>query len=344
MHIPCISHASPFCNSPPTHLPHPHLSLISPYLPPASPLPLSAQMLASGHMGGPVLHPHDASQGMLHASTMHDEQGLLPAAGPQPLADGSTLDLAPVGSYSLAFGLPVRDTSMSQPVRRHAPTPHSELLGSCVADSSVVTSLLKLDPGVPYLLAVHTAKPGESCDFDFSVMSDAVLSIQEIEAHTARVLRGSWRASNAGGSHIEGGPWTKNPQYALTLHAPAMVDITIERPSKRWELKLKTHTLDALMGLYVLRGDGNAPHAPMRSPQAALASMVHQANFCPMHELKCQLYLEPLPDGAPYILMPATFGEGQTGPFSIGVTADGAPLDIAPLEEDGGRQLRDART
>jgi len=235
----------------------------------------------------------------------------------------------------------VRDTFDSRPVRRHAPTP-TELVGHCVAEAPVAATTLKLDPGMPYLLAVHTAKPGESCEYSVSVFSDAVLQLREIEAHTARVLRGAWRSSCAGGSHVEGGPWTKNPQYALTLATPTTVVITLERPSKRWERLVKTHTLAALMGLYVLRGE--QPNVPMRSPQAALASMVHLETFCPMHELTCSLYLEPLPNGAPYLLMPATFGEAMCGPFSIGVTGDGAPLEIVLLEDDGGRQLRDART
>jgi hypothetical protein len=275
------------------------------------------------------------------SGSLMDQQGLLPAAGPQPLADGSTLDLNPIGSYNVAFGIPVRDTFDSRPVRRHAPTP-TELVSSCVAEESVGGALLKLDPGVPYLLAVHTAKPGEQCEYTVSVFSDAVLSLSEIEPHTSRVLGGKWGKSSAGGSHIEGGAWSRNPQYSLMLAAPTTVDITLERPSKKWERMLKTNTLASLMGLYVLRGEHQ--HAPVRSPQAALAAMIHQANFCPMHELKCTLYLEPLPNGAPYILMPATFGEGMCGPFSLGVTtADGAPIEIALLDDEGGRHLRDAR-
>ena len=275
------------------------------------------------------------------SGSLMDQQGLLPAAGPQPLADGSTLDLNPIGSYNVAFGIPVRDTFDSRPVRRHAPTP-TELVSSCVAEESVGGSLLKLDPGVPYLLAVHTAKPGEQCEYTLSVFSDAVISLREIEPHTSRVLGGKWGKSSAGGSHIEGGAWSRNPQYGLMLAAPTTVDITLERPPKKWERMLKTNTLASLMGLYVLRGEHQ--HTPVRSPQAALAAMIHQANFCPMHELKCTLYLEPLPNGAPYILMPATFGEGMCGPFSLGVTtADGAPIEIALLDDEGGRHLRDAR-
>jgi len=227
---------------------------------------------------------------------------LLPAAGPSPLADGSTLDLAPVGSYMLAQGLPVRDTSDSRPTRRHAPDPR-ELVGAVTAESSEASAVLKIDPGLPYLLSVHTAKPGEVCDYSVSIYTDAISTLSLIESHTQRVLRGGWKSSSAGGSHIEGGRWTHNPQYALTLSAPAEVEISLERPANRWDRLLKMHTMSALMGLYVLRGES---HAPMRSPSAALANIVHQSTFMPGHEVKATVYLEPQPDGAPYILMPAT--------------------------------------
>ena len=58
-----------------------------------------------------------------------------------------------------------------------------------------------------------------------------------------------------------------------------------------------------------------------------------------MLDLEAEIYLEPLPGGAPYVLMPTTFGPGLRGPFSIGVTADGVPLHITPLQD--GADARD---
>ena len=40
--------------------------------------------------------------------------------------------------------------------------------------------------------------------------------------------------------------------------------------------------------------------------------------------------VEPRPDGSPYILMPATFGPGMRGPFSLGVDCD-VPFDLTQL-------------
>jgi len=265
-------------------------------------------------------------------------ENLLPAAGPSPLADGSTLDLAPVGSYMLAHGLPIRDTSVLRPMRRHTPDAH-DLVGSAVAEASEASTVLKLDPGLPYLLSVHTAKPAELCDYSIAIYADSLVDLSLIEPQTQRVLRGSWKSPSAGGSHIEGGRWTHNPQYALMISGPAHVEISLERPANKWDRLLKMHTMSALLGMYVLRGEESGK--PLRSPSAAMASIIHQSTFMPGHEVKASLYLEPLSNGAPYILMPATFGEGMRGPFSIGVLADGVPLDIVALE-DGSAPLRDA--
>ena len=41
----------------------------------------------------------------------------------------------------------------------------------------------------------------------------------------------------------------------------------------------------------------------------------------------------PLPNGAPYIVMPCTFGAGQRGPFSLGATSDDGDFELLPLPE-----------
>ena len=114
--------------------------------------------------------------------------------------------------------------------------------------------------------------------------------------------------------------WTANPQYALNVSSGTDVQIALERPASKWARFNKTHTLEAMMGVYVLRG--TAPGAKVNSPEKAFANVVYRSNFIPSHELRFSIYLEPLPDGAPYIVMPTTFGSGMRGPFSLGVTTD----------------------
>lgn len=257
---------------------------------------------------------------------------ILPPAGPTPLLDGSTLDLAPVGSYQLAFGLPVRDTFESTPVRVQKIDKTTELVHSHVAESASASVVLKLDPGLPYLISVHTAKPATLTDYTLFAYSDAIMSLTPIETTQQRVLRGAWKSQCSGGSHIEEPTtWTHNPQYALTLSSATTVQLVLERPANKWARLQKLNTLEAMMGFYVLRGDGRAPH---RNPTTALPSVVHQATFMPSMEAKCTLYLEPLPDGSPYIVMPATFGAGMRGPFSIGINTD-QPCTFESLTDPG---------
>ena len=56
------------------------------------------------------------------------------------------------------------------------------------------------------------------------------------------------------------------------------------------------------------------------------------APFVPLHENSVTLKLSPLPNDAPYIIMPCTFGAGQRGPFSLGATADG-DFELLPLPD-----------
>ena len=71
-------------------------------------------------------------------------------------------------------------------------------------------------------------------------------------------------------------------------------------------------------------------------------NILHRTNFIPSHELKCSLYLEPLPNGAPYILLPATFGAGMRGPFSLGVSAD-MPCALEEIGAENGASASSSR-
>ena len=64
------------------------------------------------------------------------------------------------------------------------------------------------------------------------------------------------------------------------------------------------------------------PRAALAPFAQAYACAAAPQKFLPLYELKESLYLEPLPDGASYVIMPATFGAGQRGPFSLGVSSD----------------------
>ena len=79
------------------------------------------------------------------------------------------------------------------------------------------------------------------------------------------------------------------------------------------------------------------PKSLLREPLSTLrerrtVSVRHMAPFVPLHENSVTLKLSPLPNDAPYIIMPCTFGAGQRGPFSLGATADG-DFELLPLPD-----------
>ena len=117
--------------------------------------------------------------------------------------------------------------------------------------------------------------------------------------------------------------------YAVTVTTPTTVDITLERPARKWRIPQKMHTLDAMLGFYVLRGDTPGQRV---KPALCADSVLHQTNFLPAHEVRASLYLEPLENGASYVIMPATFGAGMRGPFSLGVSTD-CPCEFEELPE-----------
>ena len=59
----------------------------------------------------------------------------------------------------------------------------------------------------------------------------------------------------------------------------------------------------------------------------------------PSHELRFTLYLEPLPDSAPYSMMPTTFGSGMREPFYLGVSTD-RPCSFEEVDAQRRRLLR----
>ena len=143
-------------------------------------------------------------------------------------------------------------------------------------------------------------------------------------------------APNAGGCHLEE-TWGTNPQYAITVGvagaggargAAASLHIVLRRPEAEWTLPMLDTPVDSMVGFYLLRGPstgagasppGIARRVPLRSKSHA--RLVHETCFAPTLEASCALELhEPRP--VTLVLVPSTFGAGQTGPFSIELASD----------------------
>lgn len=116
----------------------------------------------------------------------------------------------PVCRFSLVFQ--VRDTSSLQPVRKRM-CEAGDKVGA--ASLSLLPSLCALvDPGCPYVIAVHAGRRGGVGRYNLEVISESLMSVELIEPSRQKTLRGAWRSGSAGGAHIEERSWASNPQVS----------------------------------------------------------------------------------------------------------------------------------
>ena len=203
-----------------------------------------------------------------------------------------------------------------------------------------------LDPGVPYLVAVHPKVAGQCGRFSLTASADAPLTLALIPPTRHAVLAGAFRGVGAAGCHLaypgtgENPSWTDNPQYELRVAAACSLTLSLRRPARHWDRhnkRLSAHTrtssreMEAMISFYVIEGTAGGG-ARLHAPSRRKVSVRHMAPFVPLHENSVTLKLSPLPNDAPYIIMPCTFGAGQRGPFSLGATADG-DFELLPLPD-----------
>ena len=131
-----------------------------------------------------------------------------------------------------------------------------------------------------------------------------------------------------------------NPQYELRVAAACSLTLSLRRPARHWDRhnkRLSAHTrtssreMEAMISFYVIEGTAGGS-ARLHAPSRRKVTVRHMAPFVPLHENSVTLKLSPLPNDAPYIIMPCTFGAGQRGPFSLGATADG-DFELLPLPD-----------
>ena len=84
-------------------------------------------------------------------------------------------------------------------------------------------------------------------------------------------------------------------------------------------------------------GDGGGPRyarlqlGRVPGPSKAEAPLLHETPFAPGHEVTATLRVPRPAPGSHLVLMPATFGAGQIGPFDLLVHAD-SPFELLELE------------
>ena len=113
-------------------------------------------------------------------------------------------------------------------------------------------------------------------------------------------------------------------------------------------LPLQTHAQTKVAGVQGLAlgrqraggdgvGDGGGPRyarlqlGRVPGPSKAEAPLLHETPFAPGHEVTATLRVPRPAPGSHLVLMPATFGAGQIGPFDLLVHAD-SPFELLELE------------
>ena len=83
--------------------------------------------------------------------------------------------------------------------------------------------------------------------------------------------------------------------------------------------------VDSMLGLYILKGGATSaePLRRLRLRSKASAPLVHESCFAPSLEVGCTLDVRLVAhEPTTLVLMPATYGAGQAGPFALQLASD----------------------
>ena len=231
---------------------------------------------------------------------------------------------------------------------------------------SLASGVVDVDAGDPLLLVASLASSGRGGRFRLTALTDVPAALTPVagRSHVASIS-GEWRGSagapkagpsggvapaakrggNAGGCHMEP-TWGLNPQYLLTISAgsdvhrpigsPCSLKIALRRPAEPWATPMQRNPVESMAGFYLIRAPaplvdapaGSKTKLPLRSK--ADLDIVHESCFSPTLEADCTLELILRAEPTSLVLVPATYGPGQMGPFSIELACD-VPLEWLAL-------------
>ena len=105
--------------------------------------------------------------------------------------------------------------------------------------------------------------------------------------------------------------------------------ISLTRPDAAWRRSCRSDNIGCMLGFYLMVGSANS-QARLTYANRDAGEIQHEGRpwsesaFVPMHTVSTPegFYLDPLPAGEVYIIMPATFEGGKTGPFMLSVSTD----------------------
>ncbi|GFR44608.1 hypothetical protein Agub_g5891, partial [Astrephomene gubernaculifera] len=169
-----------------------------------------------------------------------------------------------------------------------------------------------LEPETPYLLVPSIAAPGIDAPYELRLMSGVPLELVPLPEMQCMQLPGEWSAETAGGCNVN--PlWRRNPKYHIVLSSYGRVRITLSRaPSRK-----PRHPVEDMLGLYILRAAG--PDGEIKGD--AKRAVVAESTFVPQPETTAEYELN---GGCHYVIMPATYGPGRTGRFTLAVASSTA--------------------
>ena len=257
------------------------------------------------------------------------------AAARAAAARSATRRSAPphAGAAAAACGAPSAAEAVAGVGRALRCAPDHVVLEAGYENEDEAHALVALRGGAPLLLVPSTAAAAERGAFALTLYSDAPLELRTLPPAHCACARGAWRGG--GGSHLEAG-WGANPQYALRLRGggaggddgePLMLRLLLARPEREWAPALKRSVVDAMAGVYIFRADRGDGRLALGEKDAA--PLVHETPFSPLCELTCALRL-PLAESEQLVVMPATWGAAQCGPFELAAYGD-RPFELVEI-------------
>jgi hypothetical protein len=201
----------------------------------------------------------------------------------------------------------------------------------------IASGLLAMQPDSPLVISPTMAAPARAGHFRLHLLSSVPLAVRPIRtpAYSA-VINGAWRPKEgtAGGCHLEAS-WGSNPQYSLHVDGtgrgatPCTLTLVLKRPLDAWMQTMSKHPIESMLGFYVCASSEGTPPTKLPLRKKANAKVVHETCFAPTLEATCTIHLSA-GRTTTFVLIPATYGPGQSGPFSIEAASD-APLQWAEL-------------
>jgi len=193
---------------------------------------------------------------------------------------------------------------------------------------------------------------GISGQYVLELHADCPTTLEAIAASKSKTLAGEWTARHAGGSHLQPS-WSTNPIYRVRFADPTArprVRVDLTRPAEYWN---SSDVVGRMMGFYIHRADGPNGTGPSLDPDHCIMHVdpnlkdvepepYTQSPFTPLHTVQTPQAFRLDKSEDPYLIVPATYAPGQTGPFFLSVTSDvdftltaaqGCSVPAAPAEE-----------